>query len=319
MRIEMSKKLSGWDAGGRGRGNSVAGRELAAGRTDGNLDCHTRGTHRDDERGQVISTLILTIPVLLLIFLVFFIFTTSQSASVAQVSADAAVIHIQEILRATHPQELPDELRPRVQPGEDLHGLLPLPEDDPTTFRDERKEAFIELVTSDWLIEVGRREVYSRMCASSRWIVGDACFDWGTNIPSIRFDPPDPDDPPGPGDPPPREPCPNRPMAGEERDIDVLDSNWPDVKVWISFPNKPLPVLGGTNDCFSNPLDSVTSGSPEWNDMLQYPIERWRIVVLVELRPVMPALITFIAEQPVRRAISCGPLFLSGDPELWKC
>lgn len=304
----MNKKLSGWGAGSRGRGGSPAGR------TDGNLGCHAREprhnaeahredeTHRDDERGQVISTLILTIPVLLLIFLVFFIFTTSQSASVAQVSADAAVIHIQEILRATHPQELPDELR-QSQAVED--GLLPLPEDDPTTFRDERKEAFIELVTSDWLIEVGRREVYSRMCASSRWIVGDACFDWGTNVPSIKFDAQadefyDPDCPP--------------PVTSEgERPI---DSNWPDVKVWISYPNKPLPVLNG---CFSNPLDSITRGSQEWNEMLEYPIERWRIVVLVELRPVMPALITFIAEQPVRRAISCGPLFLAGDPELWKC
>lgn len=290
----MSKKLGGWGTGSQGAGHTGAGSCAAYGPA-----CRHRETCHDDERGQVISTLILTIPVLLLIFLVFFIFTTSQSASVAQVSADAAVIHIQEILSATHPQELPDELR-NSQAVED--GLLPLPEDDPTTVRDERKEAFIDLVTSDWLIEVGRREIYSRMCASSRWVVGDACFDWGTNIPRSEVLNPDK----------------NCPQPETPEGAMPLTDNWPDVKVWISYPALPLPVLDG---CLSNPLDAnLPRGSPEWNDMLEYPLERWRIVVLVELHPVMPALITFIAEQPVRRAISCGPLFLAGsDPELWKC
>lgn len=253
---------------------------------------HKRGRN---EQGQVITTLILTVPVLLLIFLVFFTLTTSQSASVAQVAADAAVIHLQE-----------------------LDALKSLPPDDPNTVKDERKEAFLELALSGVLIEQGRAEVYARMCSSSRWIVGDACQDWGTNIPTEAVTRIATDDPDGDDCTPPPNPD-GRPL--EDRQV-----SWPDVKVWISFPDLPVPaaVLDDDGDpviaCLSNPLDSVEPGSELWQKMMEHPIERWRVVVLVRLRPVVPALMTFIVRQPDRMAISCGPLFLAGsDPELWKC
>lgn len=230
------------------------------------------------EQGQVITTLLLTVPVLMLIFLVFLTFTTSQSTSVAQISADSAVIHLQE-----------------------HESLKTLPPDDPTTAVDERKNAFLDLALSGILIEEGRAEVYSRMCSSSRWIVGDACLDWGTNIPTrvVR-------------DNDTCIPAPNP----EGIPLEGAQVNWPDVKVWISFPDLPVPV----HECLTNPLDSIEPGSEAWQAMLEYPLESWRVVVLVTLRPVVPALMTFIADQPVRVAISCGPLFLVGsDPDLWKC
>lgn len=230
------------------------------------------------EQGQVITTLLLTFPVLILIFLVFLTFTTSQSISVAQISADSAVIHLQE-----------------------HESLKTLPPDDPATAINERKSAFIDLALSGVLIEEGRAEVYRRMCSSSRWIVGDACIDWGTNIPT-EFALSDPSCTPA--------------TNPEGTPLEGSQVHWPDVKVWISFPDLPVPV----QECLTNPLDSIEPGSEEWEAMMEYPIERWRVVVLVSLRPVVPALMTFITDQPERVAISCGPLFLAGsDPDLWKC
>ena len=235
------------------------------------------------EQGQVISTLILTIPVLLLIFMVFFALTTSQTASAAQIAADAAVIHLQE-----------------------LDAIKALPPDDPNTATDERKEAFLELALSGTLIEEGRAEVYRRLCSSTRWIVGDACVDLGTNIPSLDITREDSTCTP------PLNPGNIRPLLDDEQ------RNWPDVKVWISYPDLPVPVLG---DCLANPLDSIVPGTPEWARMREYDVADWRVVVFIKLHPVVPALMTFVIDQPPERlAISCGPLFLAGaDPDLWKC
>ena len=247
------------------------------------------------EQGQVISTLILAVPVLMLIFLVFFSLTVSQTSSVAQIAADAAVIHLQE-----------------------LDAIKALPPDDPNTALDERKAAFLELALSGTLIEEGRAEVYRRLCSSTRWIIGDACVDLGTNIPTSDVDgttwPPDEAD----------NPC--RPPDNPGGITPLIDENqeqlgWPDIKVWISYPNLPVPVTG---QCLSNPLDSIIPGTEAWSEMQSYPLESWRVVVLVRLRPVVPALMTFIVREsgaPVERvAISCGPIFLAGsDPDLWKC
>ena len=245
------------------------------------------------EQGQVISTLLLTIPVLMLIFMVFFSLTVSQASSVAQIAADAAVIHLQE-----------------------LDAIKALPPDDPNTALDERKAAFLEMALSGTLIEEGRAEVYRRLCSSTRWIVGDACVDLGTNIPTsdvttVKELETIPEDE---WCRPPANPGGIIPLEDEEH----RQRNWPDIKVWISYPNLPVPVIG---ECLANPLDSITPGTDAWNEMQSYPIESWRVVVLVRLRPVVPALMTFVVEGSSERvAISCGPIFLAGsDPDLWKC
>ena len=277
---------------------------------------HSR--HFRGEEGQVISTLIVTLPVLMLIFLVFFTLTVTQASSIAQTAADAAVLRIQE-----------------------HDALRSLPPDDPATSADERKLAFIELVRSDRLIQEGRSEVYRRLCPSNRWIVGDSCSDWGYNWPLYdeydeseqRIDclgtPPDRQDPNATARvPPPR---------GDNADGYLY--NWPDVKVWIAFPNFPLPGRNDANNdghpeliCRFNPLSDIEPGDERWQQMMSYPLETWRVVVLVEVRPVIPGLMNFFVgdtdQGPLqsvqtdalqRQAISCGPLFLSGSPDLWKC
>ena len=287
---------------------------------------------RQDEEGQVISTLILTLPVLLLIFLVFFTLSVTQASSVAQTAADAAVLRIQE-----------------------HDALSSLPADDPATPQDERKEAFIDLVLSDQLIQVGRAEVYRRLCPSNRWIVGDSCSDWGYNFPLHRewtdLDGDDiVDDLEGDMDGDPNDELTNcldrDPRATAQvpppraDDADGYLYRWPDVKVWIAFPNFPLPGRSdedadgnGSFDliCEGNPLRDIDPGDDRWQQMMDYPLEAWRIVVTVEVRPVIPGLMSFFVgdeSRPLlaiqrdtlqRQAISCGPLFLSGPPDLWKC
>lgn len=239
----------------------------------------------------------------MLIFLVFFTLTVTQASSVAQTAADAAVLRIQE-----------------------HDALKSLPPDDPATPEDERKLAFIELVRSDQLLQEGRAEVYRRLCPSNRWIVGDSCTDWGYNWPlyddclengqdataTARVPPPRADDAPG------------------------WLYNWPDVKVWIAFPNFILPARSDLPEqdliCLFNPLRYIAPSDERWQEMMSHPIEAWRIVVVVDVRPVIPGLLNFFVgeheEGPLRsvrretlqrQAISCGPLFLSGNPDLWKC
>ena len=260
----------------------------------------------------------------MLIFLVFFTLTVTQASSVAQTAADAAVLRIQE-----------------------HDALKSLPPDDLATPEDERKEAFIALVRSDRLLQEGRAEVYRRLCPSNRWIVGDACTDWGYNWPLK--------DESGAG----REDCLDRETEVEQEEIATARVpppradgapgwlyGWPDVKVWIAFPNFILPARSDedTNGngmidpeeqdliCFFNPLKDIAPSDERWQEMMSYPIETWRIVVLVEVRPVIPGLMNFFVgdaeEGPLRsvqrdalqrQAISCGPLFLSGNPDLWKC
>lgn len=270
---------------------------------------------RQDEEGQVISTLILTLPVLLLIFLVFFTLSVTQASSVAQTAADAAVLRIQE-----------------------HDALSSLPADDPATPQDERKEAFIDLVLSDQLIQAGRAEVYRRLCPSNRWIVGDSCSDWGYNFPLHEEmadwdrDGTERDDE--------IQNCLDRDPKATARvpppradDTDGYLYRWPDVKVWIAFPNFPLPGRDESFDliCEGNPLRDIDPGDDRWQQMMDYPLEDWRIVVTVEVRPVIPGLMSFFVgdeSRPLlaiqrdtlqRQAISCGPLFLSGPPDLWKC
>ena len=270
---------------------------------------------RQDEEGQVISTLILTLPVLLLIFLVFFTLSVTQASSVAQTAADAAVLRIQE-----------------------HDALSSLPADDPATPQDERKEAFIDLVLSDQLIQAGRAEVYRRLCPSNRWIVGDSCSDWGYNFPLHEEmadwdrDGTERDDE--------IQNCLDRDPKATARvpppradDADGYLYRWPDVKVWIAFPNFPLPGRDESFDliCEGNPLRDIDPGDDRWQQMMDYPLEAWRIVVTVEVRPVIPGLMSFFVgdeSRPLlaiqrdtlqRQAISCGPLFLSGPPDLWKC
>ena len=270
---------------------------------------------RHSEEGQVISTLILTLPVLLLIFLVFFTLSVTQASSVAQTAADAAVLRIQE-----------------------HDALSSLPADDPATPQDERKEAFIDLVLSDQLIQAGRTEVYRRLCPSNRWIVGDSCSDWGYNFPLHEEmadwdrDGTERDDE--------IQNCLDRDPKATARvpppradDTDGYLYRWPDVKVWIAFPNFPLPGRDEGFDliCEGNPLRDIDPGDDRWQQMMDYPLEAWRIVVTVEVRPVIPGLMSFFVgdeSRPLlaiqrdtlqRQAISCGPLFLSGPPDLWKC
>lgn len=238
---------------------------------------------------------------LFLIFLVFFTLTVTQASSVAQTAADAAVLRIQE------------------------HDTLSsLPADDPATPEDEHKEAFIALVLSDQLIQAGRAEVYRRLCPSNRWIVGDSCSDWGYNWPLY--------DESGVG----REDCLDQEADQEEIATARVPEpraegangwlyRWPDVKVWIAFPNFPLPGRDEDNDliCSGNPLRDIEPGDERWRQMVDYPLEAWRIVVTVDIRPVIPGLMNFFIEDEdinlQRKAISCGPLFLSGPPDLWKC
>lgn len=268
----------------------------------------------------------------MLVFLVFFTLTVTQASSVAQTAADAAVLRIQE------------------------HAALrSLPPDDPATPEDERKEAFIDLVRSDQLLQEGRAEVYRRLCPSNRWIVGDSCTDWGYNWPLDHYsdntdplNPVYPDDCLEPGQekggaiatarvPPPR--------AEDAPDAEGWLYDWPDVKVWIAFPNFILPARTDEDAdgdgielheqdliCFFNPLQEIAPGDERWQEMMSHPIEAWRIVVAVDVRPVIPGLLNFFVgdaeEGPLRsvrretlkrQAISCGPLFLSGNPDLWKC
>ena len=259
----------------------------------------------------------------MLIFLVFFTLSVTQASSVAQTAADAAVLRIQE-----------------------HDALSSLPADDPATPQDERKEAFIDLVLSDHLIQAGRAEVYRRLCPSNRWIVGDSCSDWGYNFPLYRDKWEDLDgnsevddneltncldrDPKATAQVPP-------PRAD---DADGYLYRWPDVKVWIAFPNFPLPGRSdedsdgnGSFDliCEGNPIRAIDPSDERWQQMMDYPLEAWRIVVTVEVRPVIPGLMSFFVgdeSRPLlaiqrdtlqRQAISCGPLFLSGPPDLWKC
>lgn len=261
---------------------------------------------------------------LFLIFLVFFTLTVTQASSVAQTAADAAVLRIQE------------------------HDTLSsLPADDPATPEDERKEAFIALVLSDQLIQEGRAEVYRRLCPSNRWIVGDSCSDWGYNFPlhrewkDLNRDG-DRDDLEGDMDGDTNDEITNclkrdpnatakvPPIEGDTGD--GLLYRWPDVKVWIAFPNFPLPGRSeedahddGIFDliCDSNPLRDIEPGDERWRQMVDYPLEAWRIVVTVDIRPIIPGLMNFFIEDEdinlQRKAISCGPLFLSGPPDLWKC
>ncbi len=264
------------------------------------------------EEGQVISTLIVTLPVLMLIFLVFFTLTVTQASSVAQTAADAAVLRIQE-----------------------HDALRSLPPDDPATSADERKLAFIELVRSDRLIQEGRSEVYRRLCPSNRWIVGDSCSDWGYNWPLYDGSTGNPPYDDCLGNAPDRQ-DPNAtarvpPPRGDNADGYLY--NWPDVKVWIAFPNFPLPGRNADDlICRFNPLSDIEPGDQRWQQMMSYPLETWRVVVLVEVRPVIPGLMNFFVgdtdQGPLqsvqtdalqRQAISCGPLFLSGSPDLWKC
>ena len=243
----------------------------------------------------------------MLIFLVFFTLSVTQASSVAQTAADAAVLRIQE-----------------------HDALISLPADDPSTPQDERKEAFIDLVLSDQLIQAGRAEVYRRLCPSNRWIVGDSCSDWGYNFPLYdkssvnRKDclADDQEETATARVPPPR-----------ADDADGYLYRWPDVKVWIAFPNFPLPGRDESFDliCEGNPLRDIDPGDDRWQQMMDYPLEAWRIVVTVEVRPVIPGLMSFFVgdeSRPLlalqrdtlqRQAISCGPLFLSGPPDLWKC
>lgn len=261
---------------------------------------------------------------LLLIFLVFFTLSVTQASSVAQTAADAAVLRIQE-----------------------HDALSSLPADDPATPQDERKEAFIDLVLSDQLIQAGRAEVHRRLCPSNRWIVGDSCSDWGYNFPLHE----EMADWNGDGTVRPDEiqNCINRDPKATARvpppradDADGYLYRWPDVKVWIAFPNFPLPGRSeedadgnGIPDrnliCEGNPLRDIDPGDDRWQQMMDYPLEAWRIVVTVEIRPVIPGLMSFFVgdeSRPLlaiqrdtlqRQAISCGPLFLSGPPDLWKC
>ena len=258
----------------------------------------------------------------MLVFLVFFTLTVTQASSVAQTAADAAVLRIQE-----------------------HDALKSLPLDDPATPEDERKLAFIDLVRSDQLIQEGRAEVFRRLCPSNRWIVGDSCTDWGYNWP--LYDESDVG----------RDDCLDREADQEEIATARVPEpraegangwlyRWPDVKVWIAFPNFPLPARSDedTNSdgmidpeeqdliCFFNPLQDIAPRDERWQEMMSHPIEAWRIVVVVDVRPVIPGLLNFFVgdaeEGPLRsvrrealqrQAISCGPLFLSGNPDLWKC
>ena len=267
----------------------------------------------------------MTLPVLFLIFLVFFTLSVTQASSVAQTAADAAVLRIQE-----------------------HDALSSLPADDPSTPEDERKEAFIALVLSDQLIQEGRSEAYRRLCPSNRWIVGDSCSDWGYNFPLHREwkdldGNGEVDDLDGDMDGDPADELTNclridpkataRVPLGEDDTGDGLLYRWPDVKVWIAFPNFPLPGRDENYDliCESNPLRDIEPGDERWQQMMDYPLEAWRIVVTVEIRPVIPGLMSFFVgdesrplqiiqrETLQRQAISCGPLFLSGNPDLWKC
>lgn len=256
----------------------------------------------------------------MLVFLVFFTLTVTQASSVAQTAADAAVLRIQE-----------------------HNALKSLPPDDPATPQDERKLAFIDLVRSDLLLQEGRAEVYRRLCPSNRWIVGDSCTDLGYNWPLY-----DEVDAYG-EDCRDREAEPEQEETATARAPNRVDGSagwlyrWPDVKVWIAFPNFPLPARSdedadddGTIDqnliCFFNPLQEIAPSDERWQEMMSYPIEAWRIVVLVDVRPVIPGLLNFFVGDPEegplrsvgretlqRQAISCGPLFLSGNPDLWKC
>lgn len=249
---------------------------------------------------------------LLLIFLVFFTLSVTQASSVAQTAADAAVLRIQE-----------------------HDALSSLPADDPATPQDERKEAFIDLVLSDQLIQAGRAEVYRRLCPSNRWIVGDSCSDWGYNFPLHE----EMADWGGGGTETVRN-CLDRDPKATARvpppradDADGYLYRWPDVKVWIAFPNFPLPGRDESFDliCEGNPIRAIDPSDDRWQQMMDYPLEAWRIVVTVEVRPVIPGLMSFFVgdeSRPLlaiqrdslqRQAISCGPLFLSGPPDLWKC
>lgn len=273
---------------------------------------------RHDERGQTITALLLTIPVLLLILLVFLALTVTQSGSSAQLAADAAVFSLQEHT-----------------------SLANLPPDNPATPTDERKEAFIELALSGELLSAGRSEVYKQLCSYNRWIVGDTCSDFGTNIPNFvitgfnecfennqedadaradclkdarLIDETDPT-------PAQLLSC---PQGSSHEEPDTIQgrllafelSNWPGVKVWISFNDLPLPVPR----CLENPLQSVVPDTPLWEAMMEAPLSEWRVVVLVEVNPVEPGLLNFFVSEASQVAISCGPLFLEGaNPELWKC
>lgn len=244
---------------------------------------------------------------LFLIFLVFFTLTVTQASSVAQTAADAAVLRIQE------------------------HDTLSsLPADDPSTPEDERKEAFIALVRSDQLIQAGRAEVYRRLCPSNRWIVGDSCSDWGYNFPLHeeradwnRDGTVEDEEIQNCLDRDPNATAKVPPIEGDTGD--GLLYRWPDVKVWIAFPNFPLPGRDEDYDliCDSNPLRDIEPGDERWRQMVDYPLEAWRIVVTVDIRPIIPGLMNFFIEDEdinlQRKAISCGPLFLSGPPDLWKC
>lgn len=267
----------------------------------------------------------------MLVFLVFFTLTVTQASSVAQTAADAAVLRIQE-----------------------HDALKSLPPDDPATPEDERKLAFIDLVRSDQLLQEGRAEVYRRLCPSNRWIVGDSCTDWGYNWPLDDYRP----NPPELGDPAYPDGYPDDCLEeGQEENATARvpppradDApgwlyNWPDVKVWIAFPNFLLPARSDEDTdgdgielheqdliCFFNPLRDIAPSDERWQEMMSHPIEAWRIVVVVDVRPVIPGLMNFFVgdaeEGPLRsvrretlkrQAISCGPLFLSGNPDLWKC
>lgn len=273
----------------------------------------------------------------MLVFLVFFTLTVTQASSVAQTAADAAVLRIQE-----------------------HNALKSLPPDDPATPQDERKLAFIDLVRSDILLQEGRAEVYRRLCPSNRWIVGDSCADLGYNWPLDDYpenlDPADPMyDPAAPVYP---EDCLDREAEPEQEETATARApnrvegsagwlyRWPDVKVWIAFPNFILPARTDEDEdgdgridpeeqdlvCFFNPLQEIAPSDERWQEMMSHPIEAWRIVVLVDVRPVIPGLLNFFVGDPEegplrsvgretlqRQAISCGPLFLSGNPDLWKC
>ena len=259
----------------------------------------------------------------MLVFLVFFTLTVTQASSVAQTAADAAVLRIQE-----------------------HDALKSLPPDDPATPQDERKLAFIDLVRSDILLQEGRAEVYRRLCPSNRWIVGDSCTDLGYNWPL--------EDESGAG----RDDCLDRDAEVEQEETATARApnrvdgsagwlyRWPDVKVWIAFPNFILPARSDEDTdgdgmidpeeqdlvCFFNPLQEIAPSDERWQEMMSHPMEAWRIVVLVDVYPVIPGLLNFFVgdheEGPLRsvgretlqrQAISCGPLFLSGNPDLWKC
>lgn len=260
----------------------------------------------------------------MLVFLVFFTLTVTQASSVAQTAADAAVLRIQE-----------------------HNALKSLPPDDPATPQDERKLAFIDLVRSDLLLQEGRAEVYRRLCPSNRWIVGDSCADLGYNWPLYdEYDEAEDSE---------ADDCLIREGEESEHQEETATARapnrvegspgwlyrWPDVKVWIAFPNFPLPARTDEDNsgddipdlvCFFNPLKEIAPIDERWQEMMSYPIEAWRIVVFVDVRPVIPGLLNFFVGDPEegplrsvgretlqRQAISCGPLFLSGNPDLWKC